>query len=72
MLRDLGDLGTPSAPPIIDIPNDERSNEVEDQQQQQQQQEGSEILTENDQWTCPSKCLADRMEMPKLGGRYSN
>lgn len=31
MNRDFADLGTPSAPPIIDIQNDERSTEFENQ-----------------------------------------
>ncbi|XP_024928474.2 uncharacterized protein LOC107416811 [Ziziphus jujuba] len=72
MFRDLGDVGTPSAPPIIDIPSDKRSTEIEDQQYKQ---EGSTILTENDQWTCPSKGLADRTsgfaEMPELGEKVN-
>lgn len=83
MLRDLGDLGTPSAPPVIDIPSYEKSTEVEDQQHGD-----TRILTENDQsdnGASPSRepeCfelgregLANRtsafMERMELGERYS-
>lgn len=83
MLRDLGDLGTPSAPPIIDIPSYERSTEAEDQQPGD-----SRILTENDQSNnvgCPPsepdcfemgiKGLPNQtsgfMERQELGKRYS-
>lgn len=83
MLRDLGDLGTPSAPPIIDIPSYGRSTEVEEQQRGD-----TRILTENDQsdkGACPSRepdCFemgregpANRtsafMKRKELGERYS-
>lgn len=82
MLRDLGDLGTPSAPPIIDITSYERSTEAEDQQPGD-----SRILTENDQsdnvgrprepecFEMGVKGLANQtsgfMERQELGERYS-
>lgn len=53
MLRDSADLGTPSAPPIFDVPSDGRSNEAEDHHQGL-----PEVFTENDQsdnGTCPSR-----------------
>lgn len=81
-MQDLGDLGTPSAPPINDTGREERSFELDGQQQS-----ASEGLTEMDfpgEGICPSnvseafqgsnECLSERraqsLETNELGKRY--
>lgn len=45
MVRDFSDLGTPSAPPIFEVPCDEKGFEVESELRES---------NGNENWTCPS------------------
>lgn len=76
MVRDSADLGTPSAPPIFDVPSDDgrSSTEVENQEEHDQ----------SDNRTCPSResvgfdeikeefgnFTSDSLRTAELGERY--
>ena len=70
VLRDSADLGTPSAPPIFDVPSDGRSTEVEDQQQQ-----ASDVFADDDQYenvTCLSRESAGYEPMREGFGNWKS